>query len=151
MKFDRIAIALVVLVLVLAGCSTSGTSVLIGENTYQPVKPDHVVLLVSPPAKAHEVIALVEGVAATDDYFTKERTEAAAIKAMREKAASLGADAIVLTSKGSAPYGQISTGTAYGTATQSAGTISGMSTVSSTSIGWEKITFSGTAVRYKDR
>ncbi|QTD87938.1 MULTISPECIES: hypothetical protein [Xanthomonas] len=147
MKFIHIGIALIATAI--AGCSTSGTAVRIGENTYPPVTPDHVVLLVAAPSKPHEVIALVEGVAATDDYFTKERTEAAAIKAMKEKAASLGADAIVLTSKGSAPYGQISTGTAYGSSTQTAGNITGLATVTSTSMGWEKITFSGTAVRYK--
>lgn len=149
MQFDRFGIT--ILAITLAGCSTSGTAVRIGENSYQAASADHVVLLVQPPSKPHEVIALVEGVAATDDYFTKQRTEAAAIKAMKEKAASLGADAIVLTSKGSAPYGQISTGTAYGSATQTGGNITGMATVTSTSMGWEKITFSGTAVRYKDR
>lgn len=105
-------------------------------------------MLVGPPERRHEVVAMVEGTAATDDYFTQERTEAAALKAMREKAAEVGAHAIVLTGKGARPYGQVTVGNAYGSALATGNTVSGYATTISSTAGWEKITFSGTAIRY---
>lgn len=146
MKYAGIA----VLAAALAACSTSGTAVRIGEKSYSATQPDAIVMLVAPPERKHEVIALVEGTAATDDYFTKERTEAAAMKAMREKAASLGANAIVLTAKGSKPYGQVYVGNTVGSARVTGNMVSGYATSTGTSMGWEKITFAGTAVRYTD-
>ncbi|WP_223473801.1 hypothetical protein [Pseudomonas sp. BF-B-27] len=146
-----------VLILTLAslitGCSTSGTSVLIGEGVaLPPTDPRSVSLLLEPPQKKHTVIALVEGVAATDDYFTKAKTEAAAITAMKEEAARIGANAIVLTGKGTQPYGQVtvgnSTGSASGSATATGFNANAYATTVSSSMGWEKITFSGTAIRY---
>lgn len=139
---------MLLLALAAVGCSTSGTSVQIGAKTYAPTTPDSIVLLIEPPAEKHEIIALVEGEAATDDYFTKPRTEAAAIKAMREEAARIGANAIVLTGKGVRPYGQVSIANSVGGATVAPGSISGYSSTVSTGLGWEKITFSGTAIRY---
>lgn len=135
----------------LAACSTSGTAVRIGENSYPSTNPDSIVMLAGPPERRHEIVAMVEGTAATDDYFTQARTEAAALKAMKEKAAELGANAIVLTGKGSRPYGQVTVGNAYGSALASGNMVSGYATTVSSSAGWEKITFSGTAIRYTDK
>jgi hypothetical protein len=135
----------------LAGCSTSGTSVPIGvAGNFAPTQPGAVILLVAAPERKHEIIALVEGTAATDDYLTKAKTEAAAIEAMKNEAARLGAHAIVLTGKGSAPYGQIGFATTSGSANVVGGYASGYATTVGTSVGWEKITFSGTAIRYAD-
>jgi hypothetical protein len=152
-KIKMVAIA--ALAAFAAGCSTSGSSVLIGEGgSYPATDPASIRLLVQPPERKHEIIALVEGEAATDDYFTKPRTEAAAIAAMKEEAARIGANAIVLTGKGTRPYGQVSigntTGTAYGSVTGSQFNVSAFSTTTSSSVGWEKITFSGTAIRFTD-
>lgn len=138
----------------LVGCSTSGTSVLVGEGPrHESTDPEAIVLLLEPPERSHTIIALVEGVAATDDYLTKARTEAAALTAMKTEAARIGAHAIVLTGKGSAPYGQttISSGSAsaFGTNTGSSFSASAYGTTTSTTMGWEKITFSGTAIRYE--
>lgn len=134
-------------------CSTSGTSILIGEGgALPPTDPNSISLLIEPPQKKHTVIALVEGVAATDDYFTKAKTEAAAITAMKEEAARIGANAIVLAGKGTSPYGQVtvgnSTGSAYGSATANGFNANAYATTVISSMGWEKITFSGTAIRY---
>ncbi|VVP08648.1 hypothetical protein [Pseudomonas fluorescens] len=139
----------------ITGCSTSGTSVLIGQGVaLPPTDPGSISLLLEPPQKKHTVIALVEGVAATDDYFTKAKTEAAAITAMKEEAARIGANAIVLTGKGTQPYGQLtvgnSTGSAFGSATATSFSANAYATTVSSSMGWEKITFSGTAIRYTD-
>lgn len=142
-------LALTLAAALVAGCSTTGTSVPIGEQRFSPTAADDIVLLVAPPEREHTIIALVEGEAATDDYLSKARTEAAALQAMRTEAARLGAHAIVLTGKGTRPYGQVGIATTTGGATAIApGAISGYSTTVTTGVGWEKITFSGTAIRY---
>jgi uncharacterized protein YbjQ (UPF0145 family) len=128
---------------------------LVGEAGAQPpTDPNSITLLIEPPQRKHTIIALVEGVAATDDYFTKARTEAAAIAALKEEAARIGANAIVLTGKGTKPYGQVTVGntvgSAYGYDTAAGFNASAYATTVSSSMGWEKITFSGTAVRYAD-
>jgi len=137
----------------LGACSTAGTSIKIGEaGAFPPTDPNSIVLLIEPPQKKHRIIALVEGVAATDDYFTKARTEAAAIEAMKKEAARIGANAIVLAGKGTKPYGQVTVGnsvdSAYGYGTAAGFNASGYATTVSSTMGWEKITFSGTAIRY---
>src|SRR5688572_5170658 len=86
----------------LAGCSTSGTSIPIGPAvSHTPTDPASVEILLEPPARGHTVIALVDGTAATDDYLTQARTQAAALTAMKKEAARLGSHAIVLTARGS--------------------------------------------------
>lgn len=136
----------------LTACSTSGTSVLIGEHgAFPPTDPNAIPLLLEPPQKKHTIIALVEGVAATDDYFTKAKTEAAAITAMKDEAARIGANAIVLTGKGSQPYGQVSVGNSTATAYGSPSSVSAYATTVSSSMSWEKITFSGSAIRYTEQ
>lgn len=140
------------LVTLIAGCSTSGTSIKIGEDRhYAPTSPDSISLLLEAPQKKHQIIALVEGVAATDDYFTKTRTEAAAIEVMKKEANRIGANAIVLTGKNSAPYGQVGFATTTGSAIAAGNYISGYASTVSSGFGWEKITFSGTAIRYVDK
>jgi hypothetical protein len=142
---------LLVFGLFLIGCSTSGTSVLIGEGgPYSATDPASIVLLLEPPPKSHKIIALVEGVAATDDYFTKQKTEQAAIEAMKKEAARIGANAIVLTGKNSAPYGQVTTGYTSATGTVINNSVSTYGVATATTMGWEKITFSGTAIRFTD-
>lgn len=136
----------------ITACSTSGTSVLIGEDgAFPPTDPKSIPLLLEPPQKKHTIIALVEGVAATDDYFTKAKTEAAAITAMKEEAARIGANAIVLNGKGTQPYGQVSVGNSMASAYGSPASVNAYATTVSSSMGWEKITFSGTAIRYTEQ
>ena len=139
-----------------AGCSTAGTSIPIGEQPQGVVATDPatITLLVEPPARPHNIVALVEGVAATDDYFTEARTQAAALEAMKKEAARLGANAIVLTGKGREPYGQMvianSSANASGTVVGNSVALSGYSTTVAQSVGWQKIRFAGTAIRYKE-
>jgi len=153
--FKSTSALLIASVIGISACSTSGTSILVGEGGARPAtEPSSITLLIEPPQRGHAIIALVEGVAATDDYFTKARTEAAAIAAMKEEAARIGANAIVLTGKGTKPYGQVTIGNTIGSAS-GYGTATGFNatayaTTVSSSLGWEKITFSGTAIRYTD-
>lgn len=138
------------------GCSTEGTAIPIGDSSrvFPATDPAMVSLLVEPPSRPHEIIALVEGVAATDDYFSETRTQAAALDAMKKQAAKLGSHAIVLTGKGREPYGQVTiantTATASGAAVGNTALMSGFATTTGSTVGWEKIRFAGTAIRYKD-
>jgi hypothetical protein len=141
---------LIVFATFVAGCSTSGSAIKIGDESFSPTDPAEISLLLQPPERKHSVIALVEGVAATDDYFTKPRTEAAAIAAMKEEAARIGAHAIVLTGKGTAPYGQFVISNSSGSAYVAGSSVTATALTTSSTVGWEKYTFSGTAIRYSD-
>lgn len=127
----------------IAGCATEGTSIPIGEQRFAPTDPARLVLLMSEPSRAHAVVAMVEGVAATDDYFGSEaKTQAAAIEAMRKEAARLGAHAVVLSGKSNEASGAITTGN---------GIVSGgYFTATATTMGFQKIRVAGTAIRYAD-
>ncbi len=139
-----------------AGCSTAGTAIPIGDHAhaFDATDPATITLLIEPPSKAHDIVALVEGVAATDDYFTEARTQAAALDAMKKAAAEQGANAIVLTGKGKEPYGQMtivnSSANATGTAVGNSVALSGYATTVGQTVGWQKIRFTGTAIRFKD-
>lgn len=111
--------------LLVGGCSTSGVAIPLGTATYAATSPDSVEILAQAPTRPYVDVALVDGTAATDDYFTQEKTQAAALKAMKEKAAQLGANAIIITSKGNRPYGD-------------------------TAFGFEKLQLSGKAIRYTE-
>lgn len=140
---------LLILLAFLAACSTSGTSIPIGKTVYPSVPPESVYLLLESPKEPHEIIAVVEGVAATDDYFTKKRTETAALDAMKKEAARLGADAIILENKSTKPYGNVVVSNSSASAYNLAGNISAYGTATAYGLGWEKITFSGFAIKIK--
>ena len=141
-KFQLLTLAILIIVTGV-GCSTSGTSILLGDRTVYPATdPTTIQILIQPPAQPHIVFALVEGTAATDDYFTKKKTQEAALKALKEEAARIGANAIILTSKESSPYGQVITGNTVATSP-------GFATTTAVGFGFEKITLSGRAIRFK--
>lgn len=127
----------------IAGCATEGTSIPIGEQRFAPTDPVSLVLLTSEPSRAHTVVAMVEGVAATDDYFGSEaKTQAAAVQAMRKEAARLGAHAVVLSGKSSEASAAITTGN---------GIVSGgYFTATATTMGFQKIRVAGKAIRYAE-
>jgi hypothetical protein len=157
------------LVLVLANCANDGTSLQIGEQVYPPTDPLQVSILIGPPQRKHVVVGLVDSQASTDDYLSKSRAQAAAVRILKEQAAKLGANAIVLTAKGSQPYGQMTLMTSntnamansYGTAQANiiGNTIYGQgntktnlsSFTNSTAMtfGWQLMQLGGTAVRYQ--
>ena len=154
---NGLSLALVAMLCVslVTGCATEGMSIPIGDaQTYAPTVPEYVSILVEAPTKPHKVIALVDGQAATDDYLSTSRTQAAAVDAMRKEAARLGSHAIVLTARGSKPYAQITT--ASGTGNASAVAVgntavgSGYYNSTATTMGYEMITVSGTAIRYEE-
>lgn len=155
MKRLGVIATLVISAASLSGCATEGMSIPIGEaGNYAPTTPDRISMLVAPPSTPHKIIALVDGVASTDDYLSVSRTQAAAVDAMKTEAARLGANAIVLTAKGSTPYAQVTTTTGAGNASVVAAGDrafgSGYFNSTSTTMGFQKIQVSGTAIRYTD-
>jgi hypothetical protein len=112
-------------------------------QSFPATDPLKIEILIEPPSRPYTAIAVVEGTAATDDYFTEAKTQAAALDAMKKEAARVGAHAIILTAKGSKPYGQMAIAN-----TNSA--TPGFATTTAIGLGFEKITLSGTAIRYKE-
>lgn len=101
----RYFLSLVLVSACLTACSTTGVAIPLGTNSFSATAADSVVILAEAPSRAYTDVALVDGTAATDDYFTREKTMAAALRAMKEKAAQLGAHAIIITDKNNRPYG----------------------------------------------
>lgn len=83
------------LVLALTGCA-SGSSILVGEAR-EPIDPATVSLYVEPP-ETFEIIALVN--ASSDAGLTKQNSIDYAIKELKNQAAKLGANGVLLGATG---------------------------------------------------
>ena len=158
------------LVSVFASCANDGTALQIGEQAYPPTDPLQVAILIEPPQRKHVVVGLVDSQASTDDYLSKSRAQTAAVRILKEQAAKLGANAIVLTAKGSRPYGQMTmmtsntnaTANSYGTAQaniignsiygqgNSTTNLSGFTNATAMTFGWELMQLGGTAIHYQN-
>ena len=108
--------------LLVTACSTTGVAIPLGDATHAPTAIASIEILGAAPKRPYVDIALVDGIAATDDYFTQERTQAAALNALKEAAAKVGANAVIVTARANRSYGGL----------------------------WEKIQISGNAIRYTD-
>jgi len=159
---------LVILSALLSSCANDGTALQLGERLYPSTDPLQVVILIEPPKRKHTVVGLVESQASTDDYLSRSRTQVAAIRILKEQAAKIGANAVVLTAKGSRPYGQMTmvmsntNGSAHTVGSNQSNLIgntvygqgnattnfNAFTTTSAMSFGWELMQFSGTAIRY---
>lgn len=141
------------------GCATpEGMSIPIGEaRNYAPTDPEKIVILLRPPERKHEIVALVEGFASSESYTSIALTQAAAVGAMRQEAARLGAHAIVLTARGAPPYGygkeaEDEDDAAIAKALGKNALVFGAAyyTITSLAMGAEKIQVGGTALRILD-
>jgi len=160
---------LVLAVVLLSACANDGTALQLGEQVYPPTDPLQVAILIEPSKRNHVVVGLVDSQASTDDYLSKSRTQAAAIRILKEQAAKIGANAVVLTAKGSRPYGQMTMVTSNTSATantfgstqanvigntiyghgNSVTNLSGFTNTTAMTFGWELMQFAGTAIRYQ--
>lgn len=86
---------LVPAVLTIAGCAT-GSAIVTG-NTREPVEPEQVRIYLEPPA-AFEVIGLVN--ASSSAGWTEQESMDYAIKELKNQAAKLGANGVLLESSG---------------------------------------------------
>jgi hypothetical protein len=108
------------LLLVLGGCASS--HVLVGE-TRPAISPDQVKLYVRPPAKYQE-IAVLESSSRSSFAVTQQGKTNKAIERLKEEAAKLGANGVLLQGTGDQYGGTVNTGSA--TATATGGTYSGV-------------------------
>lgn len=126
------------------GCAgTSGSIVPIGQmQVLPPTTTESVELLLEQPTRPYQKLAIVIASSATTGPHGTDRAEARAMEEARAKAASIGADAIVLTgqNRDSLSGGAVGTGSQFGTTATASGF--GSSTLT--------VTVRGLAIRYTD-
>lgn len=98
--------------LTLAACVTS--HVIVGK-VRPPISPDQVQLYLHPPGTPYEEVALLESSSKNSFSFTAQGKTNAVIMRMKEDAAKLGANGILLDGVGDKAAGSVGTG--FGTAT----------------------------------
>lgn len=119
------------LVVLLSGCATS--YVLVG-NRHTPVSPDQVRVLLQPPAN-YETIAILQTSDRGKLCFTAQCRTNEVMDRLKDQAAKLGANAILLQGLDSQYVGSV--GSSYGTATYGHGYASGSGIGISTAINSE--------------
>lgn len=97
---------------VLTACATS--HVIVGTPR-PPIAPDQVKVYLHPPAKFEE-IAILDSSSKGSFAFTSQAKMDAVIQRLKEDAAKLGANGILLQSEGNQYAGSVSTGTGMATA-----------------------------------
>lgn len=103
---------LLALTAVLAGCATS--HVLVGTPR-PPISPTEVKIYLHPPTK-YEEIAILDSSSKGSFAFTSQQKMDAVIERLKEDAAKLGANGILLEGEGNQYAGSFSTGSAVATA-----------------------------------
>jgi hypothetical protein len=111
-----IAVGLVLLV----GCAAS-SHVLVG-TARPPISPDQVKIYLHPPAK-YEEIAIIDASSKNSGAFTDQGKMDKAIARLKEEAAKLGANGILLGGAGEQQGGAVGTG--FGTATATGNSAAG--------------------------
>lgn len=114
-----------VVLLVLSGCATS-SSVVTGEQR-APIEPDEVTVYQTPP-DAYEEVAILEANSKRSMEFTDQGKINAAIARLKEQAAKLGANGILLTDISDEAGGGISFGIGTGNYSRNSGVSVGAST-----------------------
>jgi uncharacterized lipoprotein YajG len=134
----RLSFALAV-TLLLAGCATS-SHVLVG-TARAPISPDQVRIYTDPPPK-YERIALLDSSSRHSFALTDQQKTDKAIARMKEEAAKLGANGVLLQGLASQQSGSIG----FGLGSASYGASSAVSTGVGTSGGLYSKVASGTAI-----
>lgn len=109
----KIALAVIVVVAALVGCVSS--HIMIGQAR-PPITPDQVKIYWHPPAKYDE-IAMLDTSSRGAFAITAQGKTDAVIARLKEEAAKLGANGVLLQGVGDQSAGSVSTGYAQGTST----------------------------------
>ena len=113
MKTKLQCLALLTLLLTVAGCVSTSTNQALGVPTFPPTDPASVQILTTPPTRPHVRLGEIQAVPPSDG------TAAAKITAALQKAgAKLGADAVVIVSDRNQVTGALVTGPWYGRSVQ---------------------------------
>jgi hypothetical protein len=143
-------IQLFVILLLLAGCTSGSTTMLSGTMPAVGIPPENVELIIDEPQRSYKKLALVTASADTDDHLGFAKTEAAALRRLREQAGKAGADGVMNIRREVHQGDSIVSSNAWGTGVSSGnittGSASGISTISSS----QTIVFHGEAVTYSE-
>ena len=96
MKLHRSTLSLLALVVFLLGACASGSAIVTG-NTRAPIAPEQVKIYLEPP-DGFEVIGLIS--ASSDAGWTEQGSVDYAVAELKEQAAKLGANGVLLVSSG---------------------------------------------------
>lgn len=107
MPFRRLVWLMSVTTFALAACATS--HVMIGPAR-PPITPDQVTIYFHPPQIKYEEIALIETSSKNGFGFTAQGKTDLVIRRLKEEAAKLGANGVLLEGIGDEPGGSVSTG-----------------------------------------
>ncbi len=125
----RIVLFSLVLLLFASGCSTS-SSVVVGKAR-PPISPEMVKIYNTPPAE-YEEIAIVDANSKKSMEFSEQGKLDAAIGRLKEQAAKVGANGILINTIADEVGGGISLGFGTGSYSHSSGSSVGVGTSSST-------------------
>lgn len=99
--------------LALSGCATS--HVMMGQAR-PPISPDQVVVYFHPPQTKYDEIAMIDTSSKGGFGFTAQGKTDVVMRRMKEEAAKLGANGVLVQGIGSEPGGSVSTGFGQGSA-----------------------------------
>jgi len=100
--------------MLMLGCAAQ-SHIIVGK-VRPPISPDQVKIYLAPP-KAYEQIAVIDASSQGSMAFTQQQKMDKAIQRLKEEAAKVGANGILLQGSGSQSAGSVSSG--FGTATAS--------------------------------
>ena len=115
---NRYTKSIYIVLIALGIISCSASSHIIVGNTRPPISPEQVKLYSKPPAK-YEEIAIIDSSSKSSWAATDQGKTDVAIRRLKEEAASLGANGILIQVTGDVSAGSVGVGTAnaYGSAT----------------------------------
>ena len=108
----RIGLPLIGMALLLGGCASS--HVMVGAAR-PPISPDQVKLYLHPPEK-YEEIAIIDASSRRSIVFTDQQKMNKVIARLKEEAAKVGANGILIQGTGDEQAGEVRTGAGTGTA-----------------------------------
>jgi hypothetical protein len=109
----HVAAFMVLVVLGLSGCASSSSSILVGKAR-APVSPDDVKLYLRAPAK-YEEIAMIESSSKASMAVSDQAKTDVSIQRLKEEAAKVGANGVLLTETGSEVIGGVMAGSSFST------------------------------------
>ena len=117
---SRLSLTVFILGIVALSVGCASSHVLVGKAR-PPISPDQVKLYLRPPAKFEE-IALLEASSKSSLSITQQGKMNKAIQRLKQEAARLGANGVLLQGSGNEYSGSVNTGTATATGNTAYGT-----------------------------
>ena len=112
--------------LVVLGLSACSTSHIMVGRARPPISPDQVQIYLHPPATKYEEIAVLDSSSRNSFTFTAQGKTDVVITRLKEEAAKLGANGILLQGVGDQAAGSVGSGFANGTASGNSATAVGL-------------------------